>query len=85
MIGDSDDEINLPHKLLLTNTQVGRIRTAFANGSSANTTFSKIQLSKMMQLGGFGPVDLLGNLLDLTRFFVKLRGSGLTLTNNEIK
>ena len=29
---DSNDENNLPHKLLLTNTQVLRLREAFANG-----------------------------------------------------
>ena len=28
---DSNDENNFPHKLLLTNTQVSRLRKAFAN------------------------------------------------------
>ena len=51
MIGNSNDEINFPHKLLLTDTQVSKIRRAFANGSSANLIFSKIQLSKMIQTG----------------------------------
>ena len=51
MIGNSNDEINFPHKLLLTDTQVSKIRKAFANGSSANLIFSKIQLSKMIQTG----------------------------------
>ena len=36
MIGDSKDETNFPHKLLLTDTQVSRPRKTFANGSSAN-------------------------------------------------
>ena len=36
----------------ITNTQVSRIHKAFANGSSANITFLKNHLSKMMQLGG---------------------------------
>ena len=31
MIGNPNDEINFPHKLLLTNTQVAIIRKAFAN------------------------------------------------------
>ena len=31
VIGDSKDEANFPHKLLLTDTQVSRLRTAFAN------------------------------------------------------
>ena len=39
--GDSNDETNFPHKLLLTNTQVSRLCKAFTNGSSA-----KIKLSK---------------------------------------
>ena len=52
-VGDSNDEINFPHNLLLTDTQVLTIRKAFANGSSANITFSKAQLSKMVQLGWF--------------------------------
>ena len=34
--GDSNDENNFPHKLLLTNTQVSKLRKAFANNSSAN-------------------------------------------------
>ena len=39
--GDSNDENNLPHKLLLTNTQVSKLHKAFANGSSADTKLSK--------------------------------------------
>ena len=35
VVGDSNDENNFQHKLLLTNTQVSRLRKAFANGSSA--------------------------------------------------
>ena len=49
LIGSSNDETNFPHKLLLTNIQVSKIRKAFANGSSANITFSKTHLSKMIQ------------------------------------
>ena len=33
-IGDSNDENNFPQKLLLTNTQVSRLRKAFAYNSS---------------------------------------------------
>ena len=33
VIGDSNDDNNFPHKLLLTNTQVLRFRKAFANNS----------------------------------------------------
>ena len=35
-IGDSNNETNFPHKLLLTNAKVLKLRKAFANGSSAN-------------------------------------------------
>ena len=34
LIRSSNDETNFPHKLLLTDTQVSKIRKAFANGSS---------------------------------------------------
>ena len=53
MIGDSNDEANLPHELLLTGRQVSSIRKTFANNSSVNIKFSKTQLSKMIQSGGF--------------------------------
>ena len=52
-VGDSNDEANFPHKLLLTNTQVSKIRKAFVNGLTVNIKFSATQLSKMTQLGGF--------------------------------
>ena len=51
LIGNSNDKTNFPHKLLLTDTQVSKIRKAFANGSSANLKFSKIQLSKIQSRG----------------------------------
>ena len=35
-VGDSNDETNFPHKLLLINTQVLRLRKAFVNCSSDN-------------------------------------------------
>ena len=43
VVGNSNYETNFPHKLLLTNTQVSRLRKAFANVSSANMKLSKIQ------------------------------------------
>ena len=58
MIGDSNDRTNFPHELLLTSRQVSSIRKAFANNSSVDVKFSKPQLSKMIQAGGF-----LGKLL----------------------
>ena len=36
VVGDSNDENNFPHNLLLTNTQVSRLGKAFENNSSAN-------------------------------------------------
>ena len=53
VVGDSNDENNFPHKLLLTNTQVSRLCKAFANNSSANIDLSKTQLHKIGQSGGF--------------------------------
>ena len=47
--GNSNDETNFPRKLLLTNTQVSRIRKTFSNGSLPNIKFSKPQLSKLVQ------------------------------------
>ena len=58
MIGNSDDETNFPHKLLLTNRQVASLGRAFANQASTYIILSKTQLSNMIQLGGF-----LGRLL----------------------
>ena len=36
VVGNSNDENNFLHKLLLTNTQVSKLRKAYANNSSAN-------------------------------------------------
>ena len=53
VLGDSDDQNNFLHKLLLTNLQVSKLPKAFANGSSANIKLSKTQLHKIGQSGGF--------------------------------
>ena len=53
LIGNSNNESNFPHKLLLTNTQVSKICKSFANGSAANIKFSKTHLHKIGQSGGF--------------------------------
>ena len=45
--------MKISHKLLLTNTQVSKLRKDFANGSSANMELSKTQLHKIVQSGGF--------------------------------
>ena len=74
MIGDSNDKDNFPHELLLTDRQVSGIRKAFSNTSSVDIKFSKTQLSKMIQSGGF-----LGRLLG------PLLKTGLPLIKNVIK
>ena len=74
MVGDSNDNTNFPHELLLTNRQVANIRKAFANHSSIDIKLSKTQLSKMIQSGGF-----LGKLLG------PLLKTGLPLMKSVIK
>ena len=49
-VGDSNDKNNFPHKLLLTNKPILRLRKAFANNSSANIKLSKTKLHKIRQL-----------------------------------
>ena len=50
---DSNDQNNFPRKLSLTNTQVSKLRKAFANNLSVNIILSKNQLLKIDQSGGF--------------------------------
>ena len=73
MVGNSDDETNFPHKILLTNGQVANLRKAFGSYTSVNIKLSKTQLSKMIQSGGF-----LGRLLG------PLLKTGLCLMKNVI-
>ena len=70
MIGDSNDEANFPHELLLTDRQVSSIRKAFANNSSVDIKFLKTQLSNMIQSGGFLG-KLLGPLLKIGLSLIK--------------
>ena len=42
VVGNSNDEANFPHKLLLTNTQILRLCKALANGSWANLKNSTV-------------------------------------------
>ena len=58
MVGNSNDNTNFPHELLLTNRQVANIRKAFVKSTSTDIKLSKTQLSKMTQSGGY-----LGRLL----------------------
>ena len=43
MIGDSNNETNFAHKLLLTDRQVLNLRKAFGNNSSTDVKVSKTQ------------------------------------------
>ena len=62
MIGNSDDNTNFPHELLLTNRQVSNLRKAFSKNTSTDIKLSNSQLSKMIQSGRFLR-KLLGPLL----------------------
>ena len=66
ILGNSYDEIDFPHKLLLTDRQVSKLSKYFANNSSGNIKLSKTQLSKVVQSRGF--LDkILGSLLNTGR------------------
>ena len=49
---------DLPHELLLTTRQKTKLRNAFNNNMSTDLKLSKVQISKIIQSGGF-----LGSLL----------------------
>ena len=72
MVGNSDDETNFLHKLLLINRQTLSLRKAFNNHTSAGIKFSKAQLTKM-QKGGF------------LKLLMPLLKSGLPLLKSAVK
>ena len=75
MIGNSDDETNFPHKLLLINRQVANnLRTAFVNYLSTDIKLSKTQLFKIEQSGEF-----------LDRICGQLLKTELSLMKNVVK
>ena len=77
-----DNETNFPHKLLLTNRQVSNLHKAFANHSLTDIKLSKIQLSKMIQSGGFLdrlPGPLLKTRLPLMKNVVKVLGKNFLI------
>ena len=51
VVGDSNNENNVLHKLLLPNIQVSELRRTFESTSSANMKLSKTQLHKIGQSG----------------------------------
>ena len=72
MVGNSNNETNFPHKLLLTNRQILSLRKAFANHTSVDIKLSKAQLTKM-QKGRF------------LKFLMSLFKSGLPLLKSVVK
>ena len=74
MIGNSADNINFQHELLLTNRQVANIHKAYANSLSTDIRLSKTQLSRMIQSRRF-----------LGRFLGPLLKIGLPVMKNVIK
>ena len=46
VVGNSNNETNFSHKLLLTNRQILSLRKAFANHTSVDIKLSKAQLTK---------------------------------------
>ena len=80
MIGNSDDETNFPHKLLLTNSHVKNLSKAFSNYQSPDIKLSKAQLSKMQKSGFLRLLHpLIKSGLPLLKSVIKLLGIlGLT-------
>ena len=74
VVGDSNDQNNFSETLLLTNTQVSKLRKAFANNSPANIKLSKTQFHKIVQIGGF-----------LCRLLEPLAKTRLSLMKNLLK
>ena len=72
MVGNSDHESKFPHKLLLINRKILRLRKAFANHISVDIKLSKAQLTKM-QKGVF------------LKFLMPLLKSGLPLLKSAVK
>ena len=79
---------NLPHELLLTTRQTAKLRNAIENNMATDIKLSKVQMSKIIQSGGFlgkllGP--LLKTGLPLLKSVIKPLGLlGLTVTSSAI-
>ena len=72
MVGNSNNETNFPHKLLLTNRQILSLRKRFANHTSADIKLSKAQLIKIRK----------GEVL---KVLIPLLKSGLPLLKSVVK
>ena len=94
VIGDSNDETNFTHKLLLTDTQVSRTQLSKMIQSGEVVTcgipiFGNI-LSSVAKKGTDKVRNLAKDFLDkqkdkFNKEYVTSKGSGITLRNNEIK
>ena len=49
MVGNSNDNTNFPHKLLLTDRQVANIRKAFANNLSKNSIIKNVAIGRIFR------------------------------------
>ena len=74
MVGNFNDEIIFPHKLILTTIPVASLHKYFVNHLSTDIKLSKLRLSKMMQSGEF-----------LGKIFGPLIKTRLPLMENVIK
>ena len=74
MVGNFNDEMIFPHKLILTNIPVASLHKYFVNHLSTDIKLSKLQLSKMMQSGEY-----------LGKIFGPLLKTRLPLVKNVIK
>ena len=73
-VAGSNNENNFPHIFLLTNTQISKLRRAFANNSSANVKLLKAQLHQIRKSREF-----------LSRLLEPLLKTGLPVMKNIIK
>ena len=83
MIGD--DETNFPHKSSLTNRHVANLRKALADKSSIDIKLSKIQISNMIQSGGFLASIHFGSTAAASASALHNNNTVLIISNDEIK
>ena len=88
LIGNYNCKNNFPHKILLTDTKVSKIRKAFVNGSLANIKFSETQLSKTRQssrsFGMFNPINTINTIKVLSKIPNKAEDLSKKVTFNDI-
>ena len=70
MIWNSNNQVNIRHRLLLTNREVSNFPKAFANNLSDNIKLSKTQLSNTIQSAAL-PSKILKTELTLMKNVIK--------------